>query len=139
MGKVVLKSNLQNLAFKKESAYVTRSVIFSRIDAKSFYEHVLRNSHIDKGQLYIASDAIGKEFKNLLCEGHSVEVPGIGTFRFGVKAKAAATAEEAGAGKVYRRRIIYTPTTEIKAILKAVELTSNIVESNTDTPAGDGE
>lgn len=138
MSKIVLKSNLQNIAFKKESAYVTRSITFSHVDANEFLEGVKRNSNLDKHVVYAASEAIGKEFENLLLKGHSFAVPGIGIFRFGVKAKAAATAEEAGAGKVYRRRIHFVPTKELKNKLKTVKFDTDIIKEDEET-AGEGD
>ena len=138
MAKVVLKSNLQNLAFKKESAYVTRAVQHGNIDGDSFLEAVNRNSNLDRHIVYSAAEAISKEFKNFLMNGFSVTVPGIGIFSYGIKAKAAATAEEAGAGKVYRRKINYRPTVELKNLAKQVKLTSNVVVA-TDEEEGEGD
>jgi len=138
MAKVVLKSNLQTLAFKKESAYVTRAVQHGNIDGDSFLEAVNRNSNLDRHIVYSAAEAIAKEFKNFLMNGFSVTVPGIGIFSYGIKAKAAATAEEAGAGKVYRRKINYRPTVELKNLAKQVKLTSNVVVA-TDEEENDGE
>lgn len=128
MSKVILKSNLQNLAFKKESAYVTRAVAYTTIDSEAFLDRVKDNSGIDKGTVYAVADAIAKEFRNFIANGHTVSVPGIGHFRFVVNAKAAATAEEAGAGKVYRRKVVYTPVKALKTILKNTTLVSNVIE-----------
>ena len=139
MGKIILKSNLQNLAFKKESAYITRTVSYTNISGDDFLEHVNRNSNLDKHIISAAAGAIAKEFKNLLVNGHSVTVPGIGIFSFGINAKAAATKEEAGAGKVYRKKILYRPTVELKKLVASTQLETGEVVEGTPEEEGEGD
>lgn len=122
MGKIVLKSNLQKLAMKKENAYVTRSIRYSTIDGETFLDHVARNTRLDRYVVKAAAGAIAKEFANFIFNGHSVAVPGIGIFRFGVNAKCAATKEESNVRKVYRRKILYRPTTDIKKLVANTNL-----------------
>ncbi len=122
MGKIWIKSKLQNLAMKKKEAYVTRSVTLPRIDKDTLLERAADNSGIRKGVVYAAADAITNEIENFLLNGHSVEIPLLGSFRFGVNAKATDTEAEAGAGQVYRRKIIYTPSKPIWRALQTVSL-----------------
>ncbi len=122
MGKIWIKSKLQNLAMKKKEAYVTRSVTLPRIDKDQLLERAADNSGIRRGVVYAAADAITNEIENFLMNGHSVEVPLLGNFRFGVKAKATDTRKEAGASQVYRRRIIYKPSKPIWRRLQTVNL-----------------
>ena len=49
-------------------------------------------------------------------------IPEIGTFRFGFRAHATDTQAEAGAGQVYRRRIIYQPCVDLRRQINAVTL-----------------
>ena len=122
MAKVWLKSKLQNLAMKKKEAYVTRSVTLPRIDKETLMSRALENSGLRKGVFYAAVDALCNEFKNFLMNGHSVEVPEVGSFRFAVNAKATDTEEEAGAGQVYRRKILYVPNKDLWRQLQQVSL-----------------
>lgn len=121
-GKVILKSNLMNIAFKKESLYVIRNDSYSMISSKSFIEAVQRNSGLDAHIIQAASDAIAKEFQNLLLNGHAVTVPGLGIFRFALNAKATDTQEEAGAAAVKRKKILYRPTKDLKTGLSKISL-----------------
>ena len=86
MAKVWLKSKLQNLAMKKKEAYVTRSITLPRIDKDTLLARAADNSGIRRGVFYQAVDALCNEFKNFLMNGHSVEVPEVGSSRFGVNA-----------------------------------------------------
>ena len=122
MAKVWLKSKLQNLAMKKTEAYVTRSVTLPRIDKDTLLARAADNSGIRRGIFYQAVDAMCNEFKNFLMNGHSVEVPEVGSFRFSVNAHATDTEAEAGAGQVYRRKILYVPNKDLWRQLQQVSL-----------------
>lgn len=121
-GKVILKSNLMNIAFKKEKLYVIRNDNYSMISSKNFIEAVQRNSGLDAHIIQAASDAIAKEFQNLLLNGHSVTVPGLGIFRFGLNAKAKDEKKNAGAAAVTRKKILYRPTKDLKIGLSKISL-----------------
>ena len=47
-------------------------------------------------------------------EGHSVALPGLGTMRFGLRAKSVEKVDEVKAGLITSRRIIFTPAVELK-------------------------
>lgn len=138
-GKVILKSNLMNLAFKKESAYVIRNDNYTLISNNEFISAVQRNSGLDAHIVQAASDAIAKEFQNLLLNGHAVTVPGLGIFRFALNAKAKATQEEAGASAVYRKKILYRPTKELKVGLSKIALEmEKVVPAEDEDEGGEG-
>ncbi len=122
MAKIWLKTKLQNLAMKKKEAYVTRSVTLPQISKDQLLDRAAANSGIRRGVIYAASDAICNEFENFILNGHSVEVPLLGCFRFMVNAKATDTEAEAGVGQVYRRKIHYQCSKPLWRKLQAVSL-----------------
>ena len=56
----------------------------------------------------------GKVIKAWATEGHSVALPGLGTMRFGLRAKAVEDVNDVKASLIKTRRIIFTPTQELK-------------------------
>ena len=70
-------------------------------------------------------DAAGEVIKAWATEGHSVALPGLGTMRFGLRAKSVEKVEDVKAGLISSRRIIFTPTTDLKDELAdtAVQIT----------------
>ena len=58
-------------------------------------------------------------------EGHSVALPGLGTMRFGLRAKSVEKVEDVKAGLITARRIIFTPAVDLKDELAntAVQIT----------------
>ncbi|MCM1312441.1 MAG: HU family DNA-binding protein [Bacteroides sp.] len=118
MGKINLKPNYQRMAIKDKMMYITRVVTFSRISATALIDSASRNSSITKGHISASCDAIMNEFQNYLLNGHSVEIPYLGTFRLGVSCKSADKAEDVSANNVYRKKIIFTPSVSFKALLE---------------------
>lgn len=140
MAKVLLKSKLQRIACKKMNRYVTRAVVLPRINKDELLARAAANSGIRKGIIYSASDAISNEIENFLLNGHSIEVPVLGTFSFAVNASAAETEKGAGATAVYRRKIKYTPNVQLKRYLQTVNFEdfARYEEGEDDDTTGDG-
>ena len=59
-------------------------------------------------------DAAGEVIKAWATEGHSVALPGLGTMRFGLRAKSVEKVEDVKAGLISSRRIIFTPASDLK-------------------------
>lgn len=122
MGKVYLKSNKQYLPSLSEDRYLTRAVTYSKISGDDVLDYAEMNSGINRGQLAASMHAIVQSFYNFVCNGHSVELPEVGIFRFGVNAKSVENEDESGAEQVYRRKVLYRPSTKIKSYLNSMSL-----------------
>ncbi|WP_036909039.1 DNA-binding protein, partial [Xylanibacter ruminicola] len=112
---------------------------------KVIKEAALR-SGVSKGVMQACWDAAGEVIKAWATEGHSVALPGLGTMRFGLRAKSVAQVDEVKAGLISSRRIIFTPDVELKEELAktAVQITcydrdGKEVKRVTSTDAGDVE
>ena len=117
------------LKFDKESAgkyrYVMKADLYTSLtQAKVIKEAALR-SGVSQGVMKACWDAAGEVIKAWATEGHSVALPGLGTMRFGLRAKSVEKVEEVKAGLITSRRIIFTPDTELKEELAktAVQIT----------------
>ena len=80
---------------------------------KVIKEAALRSS-VSKGVMQACWDAAGEVIKAWATEGHSVAIPGLGTMRFGLRAKSVEKVEEVKAGLITSRRIIFTPDVDLK-------------------------
>ena len=127
MAKITIKTNKRRLNLFEQGetdVYVTSPVTYSKITADDLLEAAARNSGINDATIYAGMRAVVNEFENFLMNGHSVQVPLLGTYRLSLRGKAVATEEEAGANAIYRRGIIYTPTTRLKAKLNSINLSA---------------
>ena len=110
--------------------------------AKVIKEAALR-SGVSRGVMKACWDAAGEVIKAWATEGHSVALPGLGTMRFGLRAKSVEKVEDVKAGLISSRRIIFTPTVDLKEELAdtAVQITcydrnGNIVKRVTSADPG---
>ena len=71
-------------------------------------------SGISNGSINAAWDALSEVIKAWATEGHSVAVPGLGTMRFGLRATSVADVNQVASSLITLRRVIFTPTVEIK-------------------------
>ena len=86
--------------------------------AKVIREAALR-SGVSQGVMKACWDAAGEVIKAWATEGHSVALPGLGTMRFGLRAKSVEKVEDVKTGLISSRRIIFTPTQEPSRIPRA--------------------
>ena len=110
--------------------------------AKVIREAALR-SGVSQGVMKACWDAAGEVIKAWATEGHSVALPGLGTMRFGLRAKSVAKVEDVKTSLISTRRIIFTPTQNLKDELAntAIQITcydrnGNLVKRVTSADAG---
>ena len=75
-------------------------------------------------------DAAGEVIKAWATEGHSVALPGLGTIRFAVRAQAVANVEKVGADLIKSKRIVFTPSVDIKKELAATSINITCYDRN---------
>ena len=110
--------------------------------AKVIREAALR-SGVSQGVMKACWDAAGEVIKAWATEGHSVALPGLGSMRFGLRAKSVEKVEDVKTSLISTRRIIFTPTQDLKDELAdtAIQITcydrnGNIVKRVTSADAG---
>ena len=119
----------QRVAILKKEGYVSRAVTYSKIDGDEVLELAAQNSGINPGQLSAAMYAIRQSFINFLLNGHSVELPGVGIFRVGVNAKMVDEASMVSVDQIYRRKIHYLPSIDLKNRLTRISFSTDPMET----------
>jgi len=94
--------------------YVMAPELYATLNQNKVIKEAALRSGISKGVMQAAWDAAGEVIKAWATEGHSVAIPGLGSMRFGLRAKSVANVNEVKAGLIRSRRIIFTPTTDLK-------------------------
>ena len=124
--KVKANEKLQKIGtFAGSYRYVMMPELYNTLNQDKVIKEAALRSGIAKGAINAAWDAIGEVIKAWATEGHSVAIPGLGTMRFGLRAKSVASVNDVKAGLITSRRIIFTPNTELKEELAktAVQIT----------------
>ena len=145
-----VKAVEKNIKFEKNSEGVWRYVMqpdlyIALSQAKVIREAALR-SGVSQGVMKACWDAAGEVIKAWATEGHSVALPGLGTMRFGLRAKSVEDVNKVKTGLIKTRRIIFTPSQDLKDELAdtAIQITcydrnGDIVKRVTSADAGEVE
>ena len=154
--KVKAKEQYQNIGkYAGTFRYVMMPELYTALAQDKVIKEAALRSGVSRGVMQACWDAAGEVIKAWATEGHSVALPGLGTMRFGLRAKSVEKVDEVKAGLISSRRIVFTPTSELKEELAktAVQITcydrdgkevkrvtsadDGTVEDNEQTPGSD--
>ena len=94
--------------------YVMKPEMYSSLAQTKVIKEAAMRSGVSQGIMKACWDAAGEVIKAWATEGHSVALPGLGTMRFGLRSKAVEKVEDVKAGLIESRRIIFTPSIDLK-------------------------
>ena len=105
--------------------YVMSPELYIALSQEKVIREAALRSGVSKGVMQACWDAAGEVIKAWATEGHSVALPGLGTMRFGLRAKAVEKLEDVKSSLISTRRIVFTPTVDLKEELKdtAIQIT----------------
>ena len=154
--KVKAKEQYQNIGkHAGKYRYVMMPELYTALTQDKVIKEAALRSGVSKGVMQACWDAAGEVIKAWATEGHSVALPGLGTMRFGLRAKSVEKVDEVKAGLISSRRIVFTPDVDLKEELAktAVQITcydrtgkevkrvtsadDGTVEDNEQTPGSD--
>ena len=99
--------------------YVMSPEQYSSLNQKKVIKEAALRSGVSQGVMQACWDAAGEVIKAWATEGHSVALPGLGTMRFGLRAKSVEKLEDVKSSLISTRRIVFTPDADLKDELKA--------------------
>ena len=106
------------LKFDKESAgkyrYVMKPEMYSSLSQAKVIKEAALRSGVSQGVMKACWDAAGEVIKAWATEGHSVALPGLGSMRFGLRSKAVENVNDVKTSLISSRRIIFTPSVDLK-------------------------
>ena len=91
---------------------------YDTISSKELVEAMARNTGIPVAKVAMATDAIVKQLKNFLLNGHSVNIVGLGTFSPRIKSRPSATKDAVTADNVKALLLKFRPQTDIREDMK---------------------
>ena len=142
--KVIAQRRNVKLGKNPGMKFVMRPDLYIPIAEKKVFSEASTHSGISAGVIKAAWDAAGEVLRTWATEGHSVPLPGLGTMRFGVRSKAVEELEDVKTKLIKVRRIIFTPSVEVKDELKntSIQITcldedGNVLKRVTSGDSGD--
>ena len=94
--------------------FVMKPDMYSTLTQAKVIKEAAMRSGVSQGIMKACWDAAGEVIKAWATEGHSVALPGLGSMRFGLRSKAVEKVEDVKAGLITSRRIIFTPSVDLK-------------------------
>ena len=94
--------------------YVMMPELYTTLNQQKVIKEAALRSGVSRGVMQACWDAAGEVIKAWATEGHSVAIPGLGSMRFGLRAKSVADVNEVKTSLIKSRRIIFTPDVELK-------------------------
>ena len=142
--KVIAQLRELKIGKKPGKKFVMRPDLYIPIQEKKVFAEASTHSGISAGVIKAAWDAAGEVIRTWATEGHSIPIPGLGTMRFGVRSKAVEKLEDVKTALITTRRIVFTPSVEVKDELQntSIQITcldeeGNVLKRVTSGDSGD--
>ena len=129
--KVKAQEKLQKIGTHAGSyRYVMMPELYTSLSQEKVIKEAALRSGVSRGVMQACRDAAGEVIKAWATEGHSVALPGLGTMRFGLRAKSVEKVEEVKTSLIKSRRIIFTPATDLKDELSSTAIQITCYDRN---------
>ena len=115
---------------KGQYRFVLNAETYNKLSESKVISEAALRSGISRGVMQACWDAAGEVIKAWTTEGHSVAIPGLGTMRFGVRAKSVAEVGDVASSLITTRRVIFTPNVDIKDELKNTSINITCYDRN---------
>jgi predicted histone-like DNA-binding protein len=122
---IQIKAKQQNVSFEKnveKLAFVLSAHMYNTLDSSKVIEEASKRTGMSIGVIKAAWDAAGEVIRTWATEGHNVPLPGLGSMRFGVRSKSVLNVEDVKTSLISARRVIFTPSKEVKDELQATKI-----------------
>ena len=110
--------------------YVMMPELYSQLTQEKVIREAALRSGVSQGVMQACWDAAGSVIKAWATEGHSVALPGLGTMRFGLSAKSVADVNDVKTSLIKTRRIVFTPSTDLKTELSQTAIIITCYDHN---------
>lgn len=115
--KVVAKKNPINGSVQ----YYAQPELYSQISKQDIIEAAQRNTSIPRAYLDMAYDALINEVENFVMNGHSVQIPNLGTISCRIRGEGADTRGVYSTELIKKVGFTFLPDPYIKKLLKKVQ------------------
>ena len=112
--------------------YVMQPDLYIALNQAKVTREAALRSGVSQGVMKACWDAAGEVIKAWATEGHSVALPGLGSMRFGLRAKSVEKVEDVKTSLISSRRIIFTPTQDLKDALAGTAIQITYYDRNGD-------
>jgi predicted histone-like DNA-binding protein len=110
--------------------YVMMPELYTALTQDKVIKEAALRSGVSRGVMKACWDAAGEVIKAWATEGHSVALPGLGSMRFGLRSKAVENVNDVKTSLISSRRIIFTPSVDLKDELANTAIQISCIDRN---------
>ena len=110
--------------------YVMKADLYTSLSQAKVIKEAAMRSGVSQGVMKACWDAAGEVIKAWATEGHSVALPGLGSMRFGLRSKAVENVNDVKTSLISSRRIIFTPSVDLKDELANTAIQISCIDRN---------
>ena len=110
--------------------YVMHPMFYNKLTPEKVIQEAAIRGGLTTAVMKVAYSALSEVLKAWATEGHSVAIPGLGTMRFGLRADAVKSVDEVSSKLITLRRVIFTPSVEIKQELANTSISITCYDRN---------
>ena len=128
-----VKAVERNVSFNKDEEdyrFVMLPELYNRITEDKVLAEASAHSGISVALLKASCSAISDVLLAWITEGHSVAIPNIGSMRFSINSKSVNNVEDVGTDLISSKKIIFTPSIDIKNELKRTSINITCYDRN---------
>lgn len=128
-----VKAVERNISFDKNSeeyGYVMLPELYNRLSEDKVVAEASAHSGISQSIIKAACAAVADVVLAWVPEGHSVSIPSFGTMRFSLNSKSVTSVADVGTDLITSRKIIYTPSVDIKTGLERTSINITCIDRN---------
>lgn len=105
-----------------EYRYIMQPEVYGAVEEKTVMTQVAQRSGLPEYAISAVFNALAEVMTTWATNGHSVPVPGLGTMRFGVRARSVADVLDVDTSLIRSRRVIFTPSSALKLAFKSTSI-----------------
>lgn len=113
-----------------EYRYIMQPEIYGAIDQQTVTTQVARRCGMPEYSISAVLNALAEVMTTWATNGHSVPIPGLGSMRFGLRAQSVVNVMDVGTSLIRSRRIIFTPSGELKRIFGSTPISITCYDRN---------
>ena len=128
-GQVNIGFKNQSIGFNNSEKLVGKADRYTTIPYSSIVAYAAQAAHVPESSISMAMDALYDSMNYFVLNGHSVQIPNLGTFSLGVRAKSATTEAEFTANFKQNLRALtihFRPDPELKAMIATTVISTSV-------------
>ncbi len=110
------------------TGYVASPARYSTISVEDLADHISADSRVERSKVAVITDSLIKQIREMVLNGHKIEIPHLGSFKPKIKGGMAVSIEDIDAA-AFNARVKFLPSMELKRELQSARIVKTEIPS----------